>query len=79
LLNQVDEAIGAFAHLRGRNFPRRAAGGCVRRNEDLEEEETNLANEVDEDEEYILDNLDVEDEIGGSNSGKDGDARRGCS
>jgi hypothetical protein len=34
--DQVDEAIGASAHLRGRNFPRRAAGGCVRRNEDLE-------------------------------------------
>jgi hypothetical protein len=45
----------------------------VRRNEDLEEEETNLANEDDEDEEYILDDLDVEDEIEGSNSGKDGD------
>ncbi|KAL5681168.1 hypothetical protein ACJX0J_007553, partial [Zea mays] len=71
--DQVDEAIGASAHLRGRNFPRRAAGGCVRRNEDLEEEETNLANEDDEDEEYILDDLDVEDEIEGSNSGNDGD------
>jgi hypothetical protein len=73
LRNQVDEAIGASAHLRGRNFPRRAAGGCVRRNEDLEEEKTNLANEDDEDEEYILDDLDVEDKIEGSNSEKDGD------
>jgi hypothetical protein len=45
----------------------------VRRNEDLEEEETNLANEDNEDEEYILDDLDVEDEIEGSNSGNDGD------
>ena len=45
----------------------------MRRNEDLEEEETNLTNEDDEDEEYILDDLDVEDEIEGSNSGNDGD------
>ena len=71
--DQVDEAIGASTHLRGRNFPRRAADGCVRRNGDLEEEETNLANEDDGDEEYILDDLDVEDEIEGSNSGNDGD------
>jgi hypothetical protein len=71
--DQVDEAIGASVHLRGRNFPRRAAGGCVRRDEDLEKEETNLANEDDEDEEYILDDLNVEDEIEGSNSGNDDD------
>jgi hypothetical protein len=45
----------------------------VRRNEDLEEEKTNLANEDDKDEECILDDLDVEDEIEGSNSGNDGD------
>jgi hypothetical protein len=69
--DQVDEGIGASAHLRGRNFPRRAAGGWVRRNEDLEKEETNSANE--DDKEYILDDLDMEDEIEQSNSGKDGD------
>jgi hypothetical protein len=45
----------------------------VRRDEDLEKEETNLANEDDEDEEYILDDLNVEDEIEGSNSGNDDD------
>jgi hypothetical protein len=43
----------------------------VRRNEDLEKEETNSANE--DDKEYILDDLDMEDEIEQSNSGKDGD------
>jgi hypothetical protein len=71
--DQVDEAIGASAYLKGHNFPRRVAGWCVRRNEDLEEEDTNLANEDDEDEEYILDDLNMEDEIEGDNSGKDGD------
>jgi hypothetical protein len=32
-----------------------------------------MTREDDEDEEYILDDLDVEDEIEGSNSGNDGD------
>jgi hypothetical protein len=68
----VDHATGASTHLQGRYFPRRAHGFQVSAVED-NEDWLDVGEENEDDENFVFDNLDMDDDEATNNSASYGD------
>jgi hypothetical protein len=64
----IDHVVGASTQLRGHNFPRRAHGTQVPIFDD-EEDGLDVGEDNEDDENFVLDDLDMDDEEETNNSG----------
>ena len=66
--DHVDQAAGASTQLQGRNFPRRAHGSHVSRIVQ-DEDDTDVGEENENDDDFVLDDLDMDDDEATNNGG----------
>ena len=66
--DHVDQAAGASTQLQGRNFPRRAHGSHVSRIVQ-DEDDADVGEENENDDDFVLDDLDMDDDEATNNGG----------